>query len=68
MMKALIIAEDDMETKCLAHASDMATVLFHIVHNLPREFRDSEHDHSEVWNRIKDLLDDNGVIIDELTR
>ena len=66
-MKITIESRDPKEINRLTKSLDMAYVLFEITHNLPRRFEnDGECDHSEVFDAIYEILDGNGINIDDL--
>lgn len=65
-MEATFKSNESAEILRLAKSLDMAIVLFEIKMNMPRKFRDSKTDHSEVFDAINQLMSDNGVDIEDL--
>jgi len=67
-MKIIFETEDEQEAKRLAKANDMAAALWEIVHNVWREFKYSDYDYHPAWDKIRDVLDDHGINIDDLVK
>ena len=65
-MIALFKSVDPMEIKRLGKANDMACFIFELSHNMERKFRDSEVDHSEVFEEINRLLAEFSIDINDL--
>ena len=65
-MKATFESEDPQEIKVLAKASDMACCLWEIVHNGWREFKHTDYDYSQAWDKIREIIDEHNINVDEL--
>ena len=65
-MKATFESDDENEIKRLAKASDMAACLWEIVHNGWRDFKHTDYDYEKAWNKIKDIMSEHNVDIDDL--
>lgn len=64
---------DPKETKRAAKSTDMAIAIFNMVHNLPRDVRkqriEIKPDESEgdaILRRMRELLEENSIDVDEL--
>lgn len=66
-MKAYFESEDSMEIKRIVKADDMAFFIWELVHNGWREFKHTDYDYQPAWDKIKELLDEHGIDIDDIT-
>ena len=65
-MRATFTTTDYTEAKRLAKANDMANFIWELVHNGWRDFKHTDYDYEPAWNKIRQLLDDNGIDIEDL--
>ena len=65
-MKAIFESDDQTEIKRLAKSTDMALCLYHIVHNGWREFKHSDYDYEKAWDKIRDIISEHNIDIDDL--
>lgn len=65
-MKFIAETDDPIEAKQLAKANDMASFIWELVHNGWRDFKHTDYDYQKAWGKIHELLDDNGINIDDL--
>ena len=65
-MKVTFKSDDPMEIKRLSKSTDMAMFIWELVHNGWRDFRDTDYDYEPAWEKIRELLDDHDINIDEL--
>lgn len=66
-MKTWIKADGEMEAKRLVKANDMAVFIWELVHNGWREFKYGDYDYNPAWDKIRSLLEEHGIDIDDLT-
>lgn len=66
-MKATFESEDSMEIKRLAKSSDMAQFIWELVHNGWREFKETDYEYEKAWDKIRKLLEEYNIDIDDLT-
>ena len=66
-MKVKFTTEDPTEAKRLAKANDMAAFILELVNNGWRDFKHTDYDYHKAWDKINKLLDDYGIVIDDLT-
>lgn len=64
-MKATFETDDINEIKILAKATDMAAFIWQLVHNGWRCFKHTEYDYQPAWDRIRELLNQHHIDIDE---
>ena len=67
-MKVTFETEDPMEAKMLAKAPDMAMFIWELVHNGWREFKYTDYDYQKAWDKIRELLEEHNINIDDLTQ
>jgi hypothetical protein len=65
-MKYTFETEDVNEAKTLLKASDMACFIFELKNNLWRQFKHSDYDYTPYKKAVIDLLDEFGLLDDEL--
>ena len=65
-MKAIFESDDQTEIKRLAKSTDMALCLWEIVHNGRREFKHSDYDYEKAWDKIRDIISEHNIDIDDL--
>ena len=65
-MKVIIKSDDDYETKRLLKATDMASCLWEIVHNGWRDFKHSDYDYEPAWEKIRDIISEYNINVDDL--
>ena len=62
-MEVIFKSEDPMEIRRLAKATDMACFIFELVHNAWR----GEEDESKIsMDKVREMLEDNNIIIDDI--
>jgi hypothetical protein len=66
IMKAIFESDDQTEIKRLAKSTDMALCLWEIVHNGWREFKHSDYDYKKAWDKIRDIISEHNIDIDDL--
>lgn len=67
-MKVTFETEDPMEVKMLAKANDMALFIWELVHNGWREFKHTDYEYEKAWDKIRELLEEHNINIDDLTQ
>ena len=65
-MKAIFESDDEIEIKRLAKSTDMAMCLWQIVHNGWREFKHTDYDYEKAWDKIRDIISEYNINIDDL--
>jgi hypothetical protein len=65
-MKYTFETEDEKEAKTLLKASDMACFIFELKNNLWRQFRHTDYEYEPYKKAVIDLLDEFGLLDDEL--
>ena len=65
-MKVTFESDDQTEIKRLVKSTDMALCLFEIVHNGWREFKHSDYDYEKSWDKIRDIISQYNIDIDDL--
>lgn len=65
-MKATFVTEDDLEIKQLAKSKDMASFIWELVHNGWRDFKHTDYDYQPAWEKIRSLLEEHKINIDDL--
>ena len=65
-MRATFESDDPVEIKRLSKSLDMASCLWEIVHNGWREFKHTDYDYDIAWNKIRDILSEHNIDVDEL--
>jgi len=66
-MKVTFETEDPMEAKMLAKSQDMAMFIWELVHNGWREFKHTDYEYEKAWDKIRELLEEHNINIDDLT-
>ena len=66
-METWIKAEDSQEAKRLVKADDMAHFIWELVHNGWREFKHTDYNYVPAWDKIRQLLEEHKINIDDLT-
>jgi len=66
VMKATFESEDPVEIKRLAKANEMASFIWELVYNGWRDFKHTDYDYHPAWDKITSLLDEYGIITDDL--
>ena len=65
-MEATFRSEDPTEIKRLAKANDMAMFIWELVHNGWRDFKHTDYDYEKAWQKIRDLLSEYNIDVDDL--
>lgn len=65
-MKAIFETDDPFEIKRLAKSTDMAYFIWELVHNGWRDFKHTDYDYQKAWDKIRELLDEHNINIDDL--
>ena len=65
-MKFKVTTKDPIEARQLAKASDMASFIWELVNNGWREFKHTDYDYGPAWDKINSLLDEHGIVIDDI--
>lgn len=65
-MKAIFESNDPIEIKRLAKVDDMAGFIWELVHNGWREFKHTDYDYTPAWDKIRDLLLEHQIDIDDI--
>lgn len=65
-MKATFESDDQIEIKRLSKSTDMAICLWEIVHNGWREFKHTDYDYEKAWDKIKDIIAEHNIDVDDL--
>lgn len=65
-MKVIFETEDEIEAKRLAKSNDMAMFIWQLVHNGWRDFKHTDYDYHKAWDKIKELLEEHNINIDDL--
>lgn len=65
-MKVMFETEDEIEAKRLAKSNDMAMFIWQLVHNGWRDFKHTDYDYHKAWDKIKELLEEHNINIDDL--
>jgi len=65
-MKAKFESKDPKEILRLAKANDMALFIWELVHNGWRDFKHTDYDYEKSWDKIRELLSEHNIDIDEL--
>jgi hypothetical protein len=66
MAKVTFESEDQTEIKRLAKSTDMAICLWQIVHNGWREFKHTDYDYEKAWDKIRHIISEHNIDIDDL--
>jgi len=66
MAKVTFETEDPQEIKRLAKADDMAFFIWELVHNGWREFKHTDYEYERAWDKIRHLLEEHNIDIDDL--
>jgi len=66
IMKAIFESDEEIEIKRLAKSTDMAMCLWEIVHNGWREFKHTDYDYEKAWDKIRDIISEYNINIDDL--
>jgi len=65
-MEATFRSGDPTEIKRLAKANDMAMFIWELVHNGWRDFKHTDYDYEKAWQKIRDLLSEYNIDVDDL--
>ena len=65
-MKATFESDDQIEIKRLSKSTDMAICLWEIVNNGWREFKHTDYDYEKAWDKIKDIIAEHNIDVDDL--
>ena len=65
-MEATFKSEEPTEIKRLAKANDMAMFIWELVHNGWRDFKHTDYDYEKAWQKIRDLLSEYNIDVDDL--
>jgi hypothetical protein len=65
-MKITIETEDKSEAIKLLKADSMAAFIWELVHNGWREFKHTNYEYEKAWNKIRELLEEYNIDIDEI--
>lgn len=65
-MKVKFKSNDPTEIKRLAKSADMAVCLWEIVHNGWREFKHTDYDYEKAWDKIRDIIYEHNIDVDDL--
>ena len=65
-MKAVFISEDPKEIARWSKADDMANFIWELVVNGWREFKYTDYDYEPAWKKIRDLLEEHRIDIEDL--
>lgn len=65
-MKATFKTDNETEIKRLAKSTDMALCLWEIVHNGWREFKHTDYDYEKAWDKIREIIYEHNIDIDDL--
>lgn len=65
-MKATFESDDQIEIKRLAKSTDMAICLWEIVHNGWREFKHTDYDYEKAWDKIREIIFEHNIDVDDL--
>ena len=63
--------DGDYQLRRIAKSEDMAFFIFQLYHNARDKFKDDRYDDntvSAIFEHISELLDEYGIVIDDLTR
>ena len=66
-MKAIFESDDPTEIKRLAKSTDMALCLWEIIHNGWREFKHTDYDYEKAWGKIRKIVEEHNIDVDDLT-
>lgn len=66
-MKVIFESEDPSEIKALAKANDMTVFIWELVHNGWREFKHTNYEYEKAWDKIRYLLNEYHIDVDDLT-
>jgi hypothetical protein len=65
-MKAIFTSEDPVEIRRIAKSDDMANFIWELVVNGWREFKYTDYDYEPAWKKIRDLLEEHRIDIEDL--
>ena len=65
-MKAVFISEDPKEITRWSKADDMANFIWELVMNGWRDFKHTDYDYEPAWKKIRDLLEEHRIDIEDL--
>jgi len=65
-MRVTFESEDPQEIKRLAKSEDLAGFIWALVNNGWRDFKNTNYDYEEAWEKIHELLDEYQINISEL--
>lgn len=58
--------DDKIEHMRCIKATDMAICLWEIVNNGWREFKHTDYDYEKAWDKIRDIISEHNINIDDL--
>lgn len=65
-MKAIFESDDIVEIQRIAKSGAMAQFIWELVNNGWRDFEDTEYDYTPAWDKIRELLDEYHIDIENL--
>jgi hypothetical protein len=65
-MKAIFTSEDPVEIRRIAKSDDMANFIWELVVNGWRDFKYTDYDYEPAWKKIRDLLEEHRIDIEDL--
>jgi len=65
-MKVTFESDDIIEIKRLSKSDDMASFIWELVHNGWRDFKHTDYDYTKSWDKIRELLEEHNINIDDL--
>ena len=58
--------DDKIEHMRCIKATDMAICLWEIVNNGWREFKHTDYDYEKAWDKIRDIISEHNIDVDDL--
>lgn len=58
--------DDKIEHMRCIKATDMAVCLWEIVNNGWREFKHTDYDYEKAWDKIRDIISEHNINVDDL--
>lgn len=65
-MEATFRSNDPLEIKRIAKSTDLALCLWEILHNGWRQFEYTDYDYKMAWDKIKDIVAEYKIDVDDL--
>jgi len=65
-MKSIYKTKDSFEQMRIAKSLDMALFIWQLVHNGWREFKHTDYEYEKAWDKIRELLEEHHIDIDDL--